>query len=98
MSKFNTFEKNEFLTYKIVTESYFLYVIVYFFQWVIMQAGHWCYRTRVGPCHIIEQICKCGVSENGHTTFVLAKNILKWTDCIEDKRSMSIFNTFEKWL
>ena len=42
MSKFNTFEKNEFLTsnarekYRIVTESYFLYVIVYFFQWVIM--------------------------------------------------------------
>jgi len=42
MSKFNTFEKNKFLTlnarekYKIVTESHFLYIIVYFFQWVIM--------------------------------------------------------------
>src|SRR6218665_3611441 len=34
----------------------------------------------------------------GHTTFVLAKNIPTWTDCIEDKRSMSKFNTFEKWL
>ena len=42
MSKYNTFEKNEFLTsnarekYKIVKESYFIYVIVYFFQLVIM--------------------------------------------------------------
>src|SRR6218665_3611253 len=24
----------------------------------------------------------------GHTTFVLAKNILTWTDCIEDKRRL----------
>jgi len=42
ISKFNTFEKNEFLTsnalekYKIVTESYFFHVIIYFFQLVIM--------------------------------------------------------------
>jgi len=42
MSKFNTFEKNEFLTsnarekYKTVAEPYFLCVIVYFFQWVII--------------------------------------------------------------
>ena len=39
MSKYNTFEKNEFLTssarekYKIVKESYFLYVIVTSFNW-----------------------------------------------------------------
>src|SRR6218665_2394590 len=102
MSKINTFEKNEFLTsnarekYKIVTESYFLYVIIYFFQWVIIKAEHWCYSTRL--CHKIEQICKDGVSESGHTTFVLAKNILTWTNCIEHKRNMSKFNTFKKWL
>jgi len=54
--------------------------------------------TRLGLCHKIEQFCKGGVSENGHTTFVLAKNIITWTDCIglEDKRNMSTFNTFEK--
>src|SRR6218665_1236737 len=91
MSKFNTFEKNEFLTsnarekYKIVTESYFLYVIVYSFQCSIMQAEHYCYRARV--CHKIEQTCKDGVPENGHITFVLVKNILTWTDCLEDKRN-----------
>src|SRR6218665_974768 len=47
-------------------------------------------------CHKIEQLCKGGVPENGHTTFVLARNIITWTDCIEDKRNMSKFNTFEK--
>ena len=100
MSKFNSFAKNEFLTsnarekYKIVTESYFLYAIVYSVQWLIMQAEHYCYRARV--CLKIEQICKDGVPENGHTTFVLVKNILTWTDCLEDKRNMSIFNTFSR--
>src|SRR6218665_1944454 len=87
MSKFNSFEKNEFLPsnarekYKIVTESYFLYAIVYSFQWLIMQAEHYCYRARVN-CLKIEQICKDGVPENGHTTFVLVKNILTWTNVI----------------
>jgi len=47
-------------------------------------------------CHKIEQLCKGGVPENGHTTFVLARNIITWTDCIEDKRNMSTLNTFEK--
>src|SRR6218665_3341904 len=100
MSKFNSFEKNEFLTsnarekYKIVTESYFLYAIVYSVQLLIMQAEHYCYRARV--CLKIEQICKDGVPENGHTTFVLVKNIQTWTDCLEDKRNMSIFNTFRE--
>ena len=31
---------------------------------------------------------RVGYQKMGHTTFVLAKNILTWTECIEDTRSI----------